>query len=216
MIDFLLGVPGKLKTISDFLTTYWTAARAAKLDYLAANVAVASTAVSNADLTPTRAAKLDNLTAAVALRSDPIISPPIAANWQTGQIAIGAPVLDIRLITDAIAGSYVFPGEVGLADVVNITGAGVLNFVAMTQSVPGKNGYLAITVDGVVLISDASYFTSGASSHVAVGCAAVGTGVDSTTSVSLDQIPFRSSLRIQYRTDSGGYCVVAWKLRRTA
>ncbi len=42
MIDFLLGVPGKLKTISDYLTTYWTAARAAKLDFLTANVATAT------------------------------------------------------------------------------------------------------------------------------------------------------------------------------
>jgi hypothetical protein len=60
MIDFLLGVPGKLKTISDLLTTYWTAARAAKLDYLTGNVALASTAVSNADYTSTRATFLDS------------------------------------------------------------------------------------------------------------------------------------------------------------
>jgi len=32
MIDFLLGVPGKLKAISDHLTTYWTSAKSTFLD----------------------------------------------------------------------------------------------------------------------------------------------------------------------------------------
>lgn len=64
MIDFLLGVPGKLKTISDWLTTYWTAARAAKVDYLDAAIsgrAPASTALSNATWTNGRAALLDGI-----------------------------------------------------------------------------------------------------------------------------------------------------------
>jgi hypothetical protein len=61
MIDFLLGVPGKLATIIGWFTNYWTAARAAKLDYLTGNVALASTAVSNADYTSTRAANLDGI-----------------------------------------------------------------------------------------------------------------------------------------------------------
>ena len=50
MIDFLLGVPGKLKSISDFLTTNWTIARAAKVDNLDAAMstrAPAGTALSN-------------------------------------------------------------------------------------------------------------------------------------------------------------------------
>jgi hypothetical protein len=59
MIDFLLGVPGKLKAIADYLTTHWTSARAAKLDFLTANVAVASTSVSNLDYTSAKAAFLD-------------------------------------------------------------------------------------------------------------------------------------------------------------
>ena len=63
MIDFLLGVPGKLTNIYSWLTTYWTAARAAKLDLITVAPAPASTAVSNADYTSARAAKLDFLTA---------------------------------------------------------------------------------------------------------------------------------------------------------
>ena len=68
MIDFLLGVPGKVTSIYNFLTTNWTATRAAKVDYLTANVAVASTAVSNVDYTSGRAANLDNLDALVSTR----------------------------------------------------------------------------------------------------------------------------------------------------
>lgn len=62
MIDFLLGVPGKLKTISDYLTTNWTTARAAKVDNLDAAVttrAASATALTNAIWTDARAAKLD-------------------------------------------------------------------------------------------------------------------------------------------------------------
>lgn len=62
MIDFLLGVPGKLKAISDYLTTHWTSTRAAKLDYLTGNAALAS------DWTSTRAAKVDNLDGALSGR----------------------------------------------------------------------------------------------------------------------------------------------------
>jgi len=64
MIDFLLGVPGKLKTISDFLTVNWTIARAAKVDNLDAAIstrAPSSTALSTATWTSTRAAKLDTI-----------------------------------------------------------------------------------------------------------------------------------------------------------
>lgn len=65
MIDFLLGVPGKLKTISDYLTTYWTSARAAKLDLLTVAPAPASTALTNATWTDARALKLDGIVASV-------------------------------------------------------------------------------------------------------------------------------------------------------
>ena len=61
MIDFLLGVPGKLKAINDYLTTYWTTTRAAKVDNLDAAVtsrAAAATALSTATWTGTMAGYL--------------------------------------------------------------------------------------------------------------------------------------------------------------
>lgn len=64
MIDFLLGVPGKLKTISDHLTTNLSTTRAAKVDNLDAAIstrAPASTALTNATWTNARAEKIDTL-----------------------------------------------------------------------------------------------------------------------------------------------------------
>ena len=62
MIDFLLGVPGKLKTITDYLTTYMAAARMAKIDNCdttTSSRAPANTAVSSADYTPAKAVFID-------------------------------------------------------------------------------------------------------------------------------------------------------------
>ena len=67
-----LGVSGRLKAVSDWLTTYWTAARAAKVDNLDAAIstrAAAATAVSNVDYTSTRAAKLDLIIGGSVIKS---------------------------------------------------------------------------------------------------------------------------------------------------
>jgi hypothetical protein len=78
MSAFLLGVPGKLKTLMDRLT----AGRAAKLDNLDASVssrAPSATALSNLTLTNGRAAKLDD-----------IIQTSVIKSIQTGYVsAIG-------------------------------------------------------------------------------------------------------------------------------
>ena len=75
MIDFLLGVPGKLKTVLDRLTS----TRAANLDNLDAAIstrAPASTALSTAQWTNTRAGLLDG-----------IIQTSIIASIQTGYVS---------------------------------------------------------------------------------------------------------------------------------
>jgi hypothetical protein len=87
MIDFLLGVPGKLSTIIGWFNNYWTAARAAKIDYLDAAIssrAQASTAVSNADYTPTRAALLDGIIQNSVINSIQIGYNNNAGQWGTG------------------------------------------------------------------------------------------------------------------------------------
>lgn len=64
MIDFLLGVPGKLKTIIDHLNANLSPTRAGKIDNLDAAIstrAPSSTALSTANYTAARAGYLDNL-----------------------------------------------------------------------------------------------------------------------------------------------------------
>ena len=61
MIDFLLGVPGKLKTITDYLTTYMAAARMAKIDNCdttTSSRAPANTALSSGVWTQAHADKI--------------------------------------------------------------------------------------------------------------------------------------------------------------
>lgn len=61
MLDFMAGVPGKLKTLNTNITAL-LAKITANVDVNVSTRAAASTAVSNADLTAARAAKLDFLT----------------------------------------------------------------------------------------------------------------------------------------------------------
>lgn len=70
MIGALKGLPGKIKYIKDYLTTNWTAARAAKLDFLTAAVAVANTALSTSIWTSARAAKLDGIIQTTVINSN--------------------------------------------------------------------------------------------------------------------------------------------------
>jgi hypothetical protein len=81
MIDFLLGVPGKLKAISDYLTTNWTAAKAVFLDAAISTRAPASGALSDAVWTGTKAGYVD---AAISSRGTAI------KLIQRGKIVIGA------------------------------------------------------------------------------------------------------------------------------
>ena len=83
MIDFLLGVPGKLKTITDYLTTYLSSTRAAKIDNLDAAIstrAAAATALSSATWTPARAGYLDKINAGGI--------PGTVKSIQTGYLAV--------------------------------------------------------------------------------------------------------------------------------
>lgn len=171
---FLAGLPSKLKVLVDRLTS----ARAANLDNLNATVssrAPASTALSNAVWTDTRAGKLDSIERAVVSRS-----PTNLVYFQT----------------------YAPYTAVGTYNVVNISGAGVLNYCAMRlQAGTGNsgNGYLKVTIDGVVVVNRYCSINSGGDATFTV----VGSW-NSTTGISaLDSVPFNSSLLIQIIHNSG-------------
>lgn len=130
MIDFLLGVPGKLKTISDYLAAYLSPTRCAKIDNLDTTLtsrAPASTALSTATWTAPRAGKLD------LIETDPCSKPPI-----------------LNGIIAQTSGSTYSPDYVAI---LSHTGSGVLNMVRATSDNPTyASPYVQITIDGVVVL----------------------------------------------------------------
>jgi hypothetical protein len=118
MIDFLLGVPGKLATIYTHLTTYLSSTRCAKIDNLDAAIttrAAASTALSTATWTGTRAGYIDFLNTGV----------PAIKNVQTGYVSGSASAgvdedtryIDVTISAAVVAKSLVIvqPGTDGTA-----------------------------------------------------------------------------------------------------
>jgi hypothetical protein len=210
MIDFLLGVPGKLKTIADYLTTYLSSTRAAKIDNLDAIItsrAAASTAVSNADLTPTRAGYLDKLNV------DPTRDPPgfLGSGATSGLNEVNGTNMPTN-IQSAVCGERYLGSTSGvLTTLINLSGSGVLNFVAFG----GSNYYtslecVAIYIDGVKIFTNIN-LTLGA--RVAVGTMTRDTTLSDLPICGLDQIPFKSSLRIDFRSINAVHFIV-YKYRR--
>jgi hypothetical protein len=210
MIDFLLGVPGKLKTISDWLTTYWTAARAAKIDYLDAAIssrAPAATAVSNVDYTPARAAALDSV---APVSTNPILSPPIA-NGLTLPTNTFSSNVTYNALTTACAGQYASSTSTSYVAAVNVAGKGVLNFLAFSAS--GATGNLRLTIDGVVIFT-----LSNDNNKVCIGAIQVQSpNPYDIYGVTYDNIPFKQSLLIEHLTNNSSYQVTTvYKYHRTA
>lgn len=173
MIDFLLGVPGKLKTISDYLTTHLASARAAKIDNLDAAIstrAAASTALTNATWSDARAAKLDG----AAQAADPLLGVPIAANFGTTEYSTSST-------------AYV--------TAVSITGKGVLKGVLQKNGTASTFAYLKVTIDGVVVRDTISGSTASAIYQIPIGAGY--TTLDGFSG--FDFIPFKSSLLIEHK-----------------
>ena len=92
------------------------------------------------------------------------------------------------------------------ADLVNYTGAGVLLFCAWAGDGTTSTAECTITIDGTVVLNAV---LTGAGLRCAVGSVS---GIDTTNSranVSLESVPFRSSLRIQYRRVTAGTYQIA-------
>jgi len=200
MIDLLLGVPGKLKSVYDYLTTYLSSTRCAKIDNL--NVAVdtrapASTALSNATWTSALATLLGTL---APVKSDLTV---IAANFPTNIVqsatangAIGYP----NTLLSTYSTSYV--------DVLSISGKGFINGIAIfAYSVSGAYTVNAnLIVDGITLYSAAS-LTSNGVGHAPIGVLVGGLEGNSTNPplvavLNSMRIPFNSSVVLQLKTSN--------------
>lgn len=94
MIDFLLGVPGKLKSVYDHLTTYLSSTRCAKIDNLDAAIssrAAASTALSSGTWTDTKAGYIDMAISGVCrIKSIQKVSVTISNSSAAGSATITA------------------------------------------------------------------------------------------------------------------------------
>lgn len=210
MIDFLLGVPGKLKTISDYLTANWTATRATKVDNLDAAIstrAPASTALTNVMWTDVRAEKLDGITAAV--------SSIISTGWPATPSY--CPIANNTLLACS-GGTVASTTSTSWVDALNITGSGVINLIAGYHgTAAGQPGgmYIRVTIDGVVLPT-----VSASNGHQLLAgalCAPydVAAAAYTITGVTYDQINFKTSLRIEHYAASASYASnVLHKIRR--
>lgn len=206
MIEVLLGLPAKVKTLVDRLTS----TRATNLDNLDAAVSTrsaASTALSNVVWTDARAGKLDT----AALEASPLLAAPIA----TGLIPTAGTALYLAAV-DAIG-----PNNSGLTaftvssltyiDMINYTGKGVLEFVGMSSETAAAQ--IQITIDGLLVLDST---LAGGGAGQSNNAAYVGTLNKQSWSISLSHIPFKTSLRIQVK---GNPINKAWayaRYRKTA
>jgi hypothetical protein len=193
MIDVLLGLPAKVKTLVDRLTS----TRATNLDNLDAAVSTrsaASTALSNVVWTDVRAGKLDT----AALEASPLLAPPIVS----GVIPQAPTAVTLAATTDVYTKNsgleHLATTSTSYVNAVNYTGKGVLEFAGAQADTSTYVTTMKITIDGVVVIEG----TVTGSGFTGVAAAMVGV-INSSAGVSLCAIPFKASLKIEVKTSAG-------------
>jgi len=91
------------------------------------------------------------------------------------------------------------------ADVINYTGKGVLMFCAFGADGAATQAEVTITIDGTTVVNAVA--TTGAGMRVPAGSVSGFDGTNFRSNVSLEQIPFNTSLRIQLKRSSGAATV---------
>ncbi len=186
MIDFLLGVPGKLKSLTDRLT----AARAGYLDNLDAAISTragASTAVSNADYTAALAAHLAGLIATLNKTPTQIVNYYSASGWYPG-------------ILGSISGKNPFKTFGGwaltagvLKTALSLTGSGVINMLgAYHSTTTSKTIRMKLTLDGVVVFDSTSIASTSGGGFV-VGVVNSTDIANTGTYFAMESVPFSTS-----------------------
>ena len=207
MIDFLLGVPGKLKTLTDRLTS----GRAANLDNLNATVssrAAAASALSNATWTDARAGKLDKLDKLdnAFQSTDAFVAKPIAGGI-LGTDQSGVTSSDNGGLGSLSTNSTTF------SNVLSVTGAGVLEFLGGSKANSATGSHqIRLTIDGTVI---GTYSTGANSVSSVCGGWVIISGTASPGAFGC--LVFRSSLLIEHRaTISGHTGITVYRARRVA
>lgn len=217
MIDFLAGVPGKLKTLNDRLTSTW----AAKLDAL------------RTGLTDVRMGYLDKLNitgnvassaeaAACAQTTDPMLAVPtllcngattVVDQWSTTNYGWLAPAAPFRS-ADATTTSW--------TDVLNVAGKGVLEMVAgRLQAHATSTGQIQILIDGSLVWDSGTIPNASNSFSITVPVGAVssfynGAGI-SLSPVSGEGIPYRTSCQVKHKLVASGSTLTTYvRARRSS
>lgn len=193
MIAALLGLPGKLKVLTDRLTS-GRATNLDKLDALISSRAPASTALLYTVWTDSRAAKIDVL----ALEASPLLSAPIVS----GVVPQAPTAVTLSATSDVYTKNsgleHLAVTSTSYVNAVNYAGKGVLEFAAAQHDTNTNITTMQITIDGVVVIL-ATVTGSGFNGTVA---AMVGV-INSSAGVSLASIPFKTSLKIEVKVSAG-------------
>lgn len=208
MIAVLLGLPGKLKTLTDRLTS-GRAANLDKLDALVSSRAPASTALLYTVWTDARAAKLD----VVALEASPLLSPPIASGLvpATPTVVLISSYQDVYTKNSGL--EHLGVTSTTYVNAVNYTGKGVLEFVGAQNETAAGTTTMQITVDGVVIMLDTVGGVGGGAANVK---ALVGTINKAECVISLSAVPFKTSLKIEVKVTAGSTGRSFIKYRKTA
>jgi len=204
MMPALAGLPGKIKTLIDRLTS----TRATNLDNLDAAItsrAVASTALSNATWTNALAAELDGLAPAIAAcaqETTPLLRPPIAGGYVDNNAAFTASIVAAG-IPASLSSSTTY------VDVVNYTGQGVLSFAAAQTLVAAQSASIRVVIDGVQLCDTAT--------GTAQYDARCPVGAITQYMIAFEAIAFKVSLQIQTKCSGGSNTArLLYKYRKTA
>ena len=90
---------------------------------------------------------------------------------------------------------------------INYTGKGVLMFCAFGADGAATQAEVTITIDGAATPQVNAVATTGAGMRVPAGSVSGFDGTNFRSNVSLEQIPFNTSLRIQLKRSSGAATV---------
>lgn len=202
MID-ISGATGRLKAVYDYLVANLSVARAAKIDNLDAAISTragASTALSSATWTGTRAGYLDKI-------EGPTDAPPTWHSASSGAITSTSNLNPPAVLQICTVGADVSASV--YTTTLSVSGRGVLTFAALYFDAYSGNGYMRIIIDGVTIIEQS---TNASYAFGAVVGAMVETSVG-IYAIPCEQIPFRTSLQIQIRTNGPGTVRAFWRYR---
>lgn len=203
MSGALKSIPGLVQTVLDRLT----ATRAGLIDNLDAAIttrAAAATALSSAIWTSARADQLDAVAQERPLAAGGLLGGATATgdNGSLAQLS----VFGLSLATTASTLDV---------DVVNYTGPGVLSFLEGHIGSVAGGGFITVTIDGVVAFAGATNIGSGAYNRKCiVGTHAYFNAVNGT--ICFEDIPFKTSLRIQHRAAAGSRIHTIYRYRKHA